>query len=613
MNNIQLVLRIAIIVFIVEGIIMLGLSVLGPIPFPGLEAIIDAFVLVLIVSPIMSFWVIKPYIKARDHAEQDLTRIARHNALLLNTAGEGIFGVDSQGRTTFINSTAARMVGHKPEELIGRVQHEIFHHTRQDGSPYPVEECPICSTYRDGKVHSIDSEFFWRKDGTGFPVELVSTPIREEDKTVGAVVTFRDITERKQLEKDLRKSRNTYRTLVDNLPQRIFYKDTNSVYISCNRQYAADLGITPAALVGRSDYDFHPVELAEQYRTDDKSVMESGKVKELDERYIKDGEERYIHTVKTPLKNEQGKSTGILVIFWDITEQKAAEQERQMMEVQLRHAQKLEAVGQLAAGIAHEINTPTQFINDNTCFLQQSFADYGRLFAAYERLTDAAASGTVPKRQVNEVRTLAEEIDIDYLQEEVPQAVEQSLEGLERITRIVRAMKEFSHPGTEEKTPTDLNRAIETTIDVSRSEWKYSAELITELDPALPQVPVLVGEFNQVMLNLIVNAAHAIGDVVGESGEMGEIRITTRRDGEWAEITICDTGKGVPKAIQKRIFDPFFTTKEVGKGTGQGLSVAWSVIVDKHGGAIDVESEEGKGTTFIIRLPVKPEGKLHHE
>ncbi len=146
----------------------------------------------------------------------------------------------------------------------------------------------------------------------------------------------------------------------------------------------------------------------------------------------------------------------------------------------------------------------------------------------------------------------------------------------------------------------DLNRAIETTIDVSRSEWKYSAELITEL----PQVPVLAGEFNQVILNLIVNAAHAITDVVGNSGEMGEIQIATRHDGQWAQITISDTGKGIPETIQKRVFDPFFTTKEVGKGSGQGLAIAWSVVVDKHGGTLGVESEEGKGTTFIVRLPV---------
>ncbi|MBA1445984.1 MAG: ATP-binding protein [Chromatiales bacterium] len=227
-----------------------------------------------------------------------------------------------------------------------------------------------------------------------------------------------------------------------------------------------------------------------------------------------------------------------------------------------------------------------------------------RIFETCDQMREAATKGTVPADLLKRIEAIVQEVDVDYLKAEIPLAIEQSLEGLERITRIVRAMKEFSHPGSEEKTPADLNQAIETTIDVSRNEWKYSAELITELDPALPQVPVLAGEFNQVILNLIVNAAHAIADVVGKSGEMGEIRIATRQDGEWAEITISDTGKGVSEAIQKRIFDPFFTTKEVGKGSGQGLAIAWSVIVDKHDGTIEVESEEGKGTTFTIRLPI---------
>jgi len=192
-----------------------------------------------------------------------------------------------------------------------------------------------------------------------------------------------------------------------------------------------------------------------------------------------------------------------------------------------------------------------------------------------------------------------------YLQEEIPQAIDQSLEGLERIAKIVRSMKEFSHPGMDEKTPIDINQAIETTINVSRNEWKYHADIETDLDPGLPNVSCLPGEINQVLLNLIVNAAHAIVNVVGESGDKGLIRISTRLDGAWAEIRVSDTGTGIPEEIKQRIFDPFFTTKMVGKGTGQGLAIAYSVVVDKHGGVIDLESEEGKGTTFIISLPLE--------
>ncbi|MBI3300896.1 MAG: HAMP domain-containing histidine kinase [Deltaproteobacteria bacterium] len=173
------------------------------------------------------------------------------------------------------------------------------------------------------------------------------------------------------------------------------------------------------------------------------------------------------------------------------------------------------------------------------------------------------------------------------------------------MTKIVRAMKEFSHPGSEEKVETDLNRAIETTITVARNEWKYVAELATDLDSSLPPVPCLPGEFNQVILNLIINAAHAIAVVVSEgSTSKGTITVSTRHDGDWAEIRVSDTGTGIPEAIRAKIFAPFFTTKEVGKGTGQGLAIAHSVIVDKHKGTIGFETEVGRGTTFIIRLPL---------
>jgi signal transduction histidine kinase len=190
---------------------------------------------------------------------------------------------------------------------------------------------------------------------------------------------------------------------------------------------------------------------------------------------------------------------------------------------------------------------------------------------------------------------------------EIPKAIQQSLEGVERVATIVRAMKEFSHPGTGQKSAVDLNHAIESTITVARNEWKYVAEVVTHFEPTLPQVPCLAGEFNQVVLNLIINATHAIADVVGDGAKgKGLITITTRQDKSWAEIRIQDTGAGIPEKIRNRIFEPFFTTKGVGKGTGQGLAISRSVIVDKHGGTIAFESQVGKGTTFIIRLPIQP-------
>jgi signal transduction histidine kinase len=280
------------------------------------------------------------------------------------------------------------------------------------------------------------------------------------------------------------------------------------------------------------------------------------------------------------------------------------------MEVQLRHAQKMESIGQLAAGIAHEINTPTQYIGDNTRFVQDAFGDITRLVTEYDKLFRSAEAGAVTAELLDAVKSAAGLADMAYLSVEIPKAIQQSLDGVSRVTHIVRAMKEFSHPGTTEKTPVDLAKAIQSTVTVASNEWKYVADLVTDFDPALPPVSCLPGEFNQVVLNLIVNASHAIADVVGDAGNgKGTLTVSTRRDGDWAEVRIRDTGTGIPEAAREKVFDPFFTTKSVGKGTGQGLAIAHNVIVEKHGGTITFETETGKGTLFIIRVPIHLESE----
>lgn len=301
---------------------------------------------------------------------------------------------------------------------------------------------------------------------------------------------------------------------------------------------------------------------------------------------------------------QDGKVEYFSAVAHDLTDRKRAEQERQQVEIQLRQAQKLESIGQLAAGIAHEINTPTQFIGDNARFLQDGFKDIQQVLDQFHRLLAAAKeSGLIPDL-VAETEALIRSSELAYLEEEVPKAIDQSLAGVDRVTRIVRAMKEFSHPGNDELTSIDLNHAIESTVTVCRNEWKYVAEVVTNFDPQLPPVPCLPGELNQVILNLLVNAAHAISDRLnGESEHKGTITISTRRDADWVEIRIGDTGTGIPEKVRERVFDPFFTTKVVGRGTGQGLAIARSVVVDKHGGSIHFETERGSGTTFIIRLP----------
>ena len=279
--------------------------------------------------------------------------------------------------------------------------------------------------------------------------------------------------------------------------------------------------------------------------------------------------------------------------------------ERKRMECEFAQAQRMESIGHLAAGIAHEINTPAQYVGDNTRFLRDTFTDIDGLLSDLNKILEAAKRGEITEELIAEVNTHVRGMDIEYIKAEIPKAIQQSLEGIERVANIVRAMKEFSHPGNGHKQLVNLNRAIESTLTVSRNEWKYVADLVTDFDPNLPPVPCLPGDFNQVILNLVVNAAQAIASVANDgSARTGTITVRTRQEGDSASIRIEDTGIGIPKSIRHKVFDHFFTTKDVGKGTGQGLAIAHAIVVKKHGGTISFESEEGKGTTFIIRLPI---------
>ena len=333
----------------------------------------------------------------------------------------------------------------------------------------------------------------------------------------------------------------------------------------------------------------------------------------------KDESTYWTDTTIVPFCDETGTPYKFVVIRTDMTKQKEIEAEirarkaeaeeahRELEAAQsdLLHAEKLASIGRLAAGIAHEINTPTQFVGDNTRFLKDAFEDLNKLLQVCQQIIDKGKDGAVDSALCAEAASIRDEIDLDYLADEIPTAIDQALEGVDRVSNIVCSMKEFSHPGSEGKTRIDINHAIESTAIVSKNEWKYCAELVTDLDPNLPEVPCLPSEFNQVILNILVNGAHAIMAKNGDdSSELGKLSVSTRADGDFVEIRIGDSGCGMPKEVKDKVFEPFFTTKEVGKGTGQGLAVAHSVVVDKHNGTIRIESEPGEGSTFIIRLPL---------
>ena len=319
-------------------------------------------------------------------------------------------------------------------------------------------------------------------------------------------------------------------------------------------------------------------------------------------RLRKGGEAVPIFATYSPVRDASGRIVGACSIATDV-------RERKLLERQLAQAQKLESIGQLAAGVAHEINTPIQYVGDNIRFLRDSFQRLEQLFDGYDKLVASVRNVSPEAPFLADIEALARATRVNYLRAEIPKSIEDSLDGAGRVAEIVRAMKEFSHPGSTEKTAMDINRAIESTVLVSQNEWKYVAEVHTELDTNLPPVMCVPGEFNQVILNLIVNAAHAIADAVSSKpGTKGMITLSTERDGDWAEIRVRDTGTGIPDEVQSSVFNPFFTTKGVGKGTGQGLAIAHTVIVQKHGGTISFDTAMGVGTTFKIRIPIAASG-----
>ncbi len=350
---------------------------------------------------------------------------------------------------------------------------------------------------------------------------------------------------------------------------------------------------------GRSRADM-TLTLWESYiHPEDREFVKDGKAKaglheyELEYRIVRpDGGIRRIRNNGYPIM-EDGVLARYGGITRDITEEVRLHQE-------LRLAQKLEAIGQLAAGVAHEINTPAQYVGDNVAFLTQAFRDLLPLLrSCHDMLRNEPSRGGM-----EELSAAAAKADLDYLTEELPVALQQTTAGIAQITRIVRAMKEFAHPADDVKA-IDLNRAIETTVTVAKNEWKYVADVTLDLSPDLCGVACNPSEINQVLLNLIVNAAQAIGDVVGNDGvTKGEISIQTRSAGDFVEITVADTGCGIPEEIRERIYDPFFTTKAIGKGTGQGLAITHRIVTERHSGSIRCESAVGKGTRFIIRLPI---------
>lgn len=538
-------------------------------------------------------------ITARKSAEMQLHKREAMLRSTLTAAPIGIVVVQNRILRS-VNDMMCEISGYTAEELLDQSARMVY-----------VNEAEYQrageSLYFDLKQAGRSSvETVWRRQNGELVDVLLSAALLEADDTDDwRILTVLDITERKRTVERLRK----LSIAIEQSPMSIIIADREGVVEYVNPFYEKTTGYNAAEVVGHHQELVKQGEKAGDLSKEIWDTISSGKVWSGEfAGHRKNGEPLWERAAISGLRDEQGRITHYIAVQQDVTREKQDERERREMEARLQLSSKLESVGSLAAGVAHEINTPTQFISDNMRFLLGAFSQIDTVFKSYQALRQWAEKQAPGGEPVNAVKTAEQDNEIDYLVQEIPRCLEQSLDGLRRIAKIVGSLKEFSHPGGEEKKTADLNKAIETTVAVSRHEWKYVADVVTELDPELPRVFCVIDEINQALLNLVVNAAHAIDEANKKTGAAkGTITIRSKHDNSYAYIEVQDTGTGIPEKVRDHIFEPFFTTKPVGKGTGQGLAIVQAVIVKKHHGNVHFTSEMGHGTTFILSLPISAE------
>ena len=394
---------------------------------------------------------------------------------------------------------------------------------------------------------------------------------------------------------ELAKERVLLHTIIESIPQGLFWKDQDLNYSGCNSVFADLMGIEDSeSIVGASDRDFPMLAPSASTNADsERSIIDTGEelLNEELEVSTESGDKRFLWVSKTPLTDPSGEAVGVVGLFADVTEQKRVERE-------LTQAQRLESIGQLAAGIAHEINTPMQCVAGNVEFLTQG---QEKLLELIECLVEMINGDAMPwEERKEEAEKAIKKTRYQMIAAESPGALQQTADASRRVVEIVRSMRAMSHPGTSAKTQVEINEIIRNAATISTNRWKYHADLELELDESAAPIEGYSTELSQVIINLIVNAADAIAE---KSDKKGVITVRSTQDAQHTRIEVQDTGCGMPKKVQARVFDPFFTTKDVGKGTGQGLSLTYDVIVNNHQGTIDIATTEGEGTTFFLCIP----------
>ncbi|MBU1567426.1 MAG: PAS domain S-box protein [Proteobacteria bacterium] len=534
---------------------------------------------------------------------------------------EGIFQTTLQGDFLKINSAIVDILGYGSPEELKNAGNNIEQHLQLDSD----KRSDLLERVKDqGKVAGREMSLRHKAGHTLHCLISMHVVFDERGETACLEGSLVDITARKLAEEQLAnlnqhleslveqrtgelKGRNAeliaseerYRNLVETMQEGILVLDQDGRLTYVNQQMSNMLGMTAGELIGRECTDFIETKHRKIFETHLKAADGQAALKFEMNFTRADGHSVATLATPTSLYDGTGQYLGSFAVVTDITHLK-------QLQTRLLHAQKLESIGQLAAGMAHEINTPNQYVVNNARFLDDAFKEFLEVLTAYQGLFTAIKNGLSVSAALEEVEKSLEKHQLESLFEEIPGAFRDTFEGLERIANIVSSVKRFAHPGQDATALADLNDAIRNTISVSTNEWKYVAKVETDLDPALSPVVCDISAINQVVLNLIVNAAHAIADnnESRNTADKGTITVQTRNRGDQVEIRIADTGGGIPEDIRNRIFDPFFTTKVVGKGSGQGLAIARTIITESHHGSIDFETEIGRGTTFIIRLPL---------
>ncbi|BBD07376.1 PAS domain S-box protein [Desulfovibrio ferrophilus] len=535
-------------------------------------------------------------IDKRLQAETELKVERDRIKLYLDTAGVALLALDRSGRISLLNRKGCELLGYEPGTVEGMDWFENFIPRRSSESVRAVFQSLMSGALKPFDHH--ENEVLTR-DGHLRLFSWNNTLIKGGSGTIlGSLSSGQDITEERLREQALKQSEERFRVLVESMNEAVVSLNKKGQLEYTNQRFCEMLGIARQRTFGKRIEDFLDPSNAKRFRI--YFDMESAPRSEPHELIWTHHSGRQVHTYVSPalIYSNDGELEGATIAIADISKLKE-------LEGQLVQAQMLESLGSMAAGIAHEINTPCQYVLNNTQFLRKATSIVLAVLKMYEELRLAVDNGGETRALVQELEDELAKQQIDYLQEDMTAAITESLEGIDRIAAIVRSVKQFANPGAEEKAATDLNELVRNTVIVSTNEWKYMADLIMELEEGLPMVPCVVGQINQVLLNLIVNAAQAIEPRVEAKDYLkGEIRIRTAHDEDWVYLEVSDNGSGIAPEDRDHVFRPFYTTKAPGKGTGQGLAISQTVIRDTHNGDLTFETVPGEGTTFKIVLPI---------